>query len=88
MVPYPKVRSVHPLEYQRLRVVFVNGAVRVYDCTPLLASPEFQLLANDVFFRSVRPDTHGYGVIWNDEVDLAEAELWINGTPDKEAEGR
>jgi hypothetical protein len=24
-------------------------------------------------------DKHGYGIAWNDELDLSESELWING---------
>jgi len=36
-------------------------------------------LQNDAMFREVHADTHGYGVIWNDEIDLAESEIWING---------
>jgi hypothetical protein len=26
-------------------------------------------------------DKHGYGIVWNDELDLSESELWINGLP-------
>ena len=32
-------------------------------------------------FRRVRADDHGYAVVWTDEIDLAESELWINGAP-------
>jgi hypothetical protein len=24
-------------------------------------------------------DKHGYGIVWNDELDLSESEFWING---------
>jgi hypothetical protein len=78
---YPKVISVRPLPGKRLRVEFDNGDVREYDCAPLLELPAFQALKDEGFFRSVRADSHGYGIIWNDEVDLAESELWIHGTP-------
>jgi hypothetical protein len=27
------------------------------------------------------------GAIWNDEIDLAEAKLWLNGTPVEKAGG-
>ena len=39
----------------------------------------FQLLGNEAFFKSVKVDPGGYGVSWNDEVDLSEYELWVNG---------
>ena len=36
-------------------------------------------LKDDAFFKNVRVDQAGYGVVWNDNVDLSESELWING---------
>lgn len=80
MAEYPKVKSVEPIQNKRLRVTFTNGVTRQYDCTPLLASAAFRFFADEAFFRNVHADKHGYGVTWNDKVDLAESELWINGT--------
>jgi hypothetical protein len=85
MRTYPKVKGVQALPGKRLRVIFENDEVRVYDCTPLLDEPLFQPLREDGFFRSVSADRHGYGVIWSDEVDLAESELWLHGTPEQAA---
>jgi hypothetical protein len=82
MSNYPRVRSVQALPAKRLRVTFENGEVKLYDCTPLLDEPAFQPLRDEAFFRNVSPDRHGYAVIWNDAVDLAEAELWLHGTPE------
>ena len=79
-ISYPRVASFTPLPGKRLRVVFRNGAVRIYDCTGLLAEGPFRPLSSEAFFRSVRADPHGYGIAWNDEIDLAESELWIHGT--------
>jgi hypothetical protein len=76
---YPLVKSVRPLAGQRLRVEFDNGVTKVYDCTPLLGTEVFKPLADEAIFRSVRADEHGYAVIWNDAIDLAESELWLNG---------
>jgi len=77
----PKVRSVRPLPGKRLLVEFDNGATKTYDCTPLLGEEAFRPLRDEAVFRSVRADDHGYAVIWTDEIDLAESELWINGEP-------
>lgn len=41
--------------------------------------PEFKPLINKAFFRSVRVDIGGYGVSWNDDIDISEYELWTNG---------
>ncbi len=80
---YPKVNSVRALPAKRLRVTFENDEVKVYDCTPLLNEPAFRPLRDEAFFRNVSIDPHGYAVIWNDAVDLAEAELWLRGTPEQ-----
>ncbi len=76
---YPKIKAVEALPGKVLRVTFANGSVRFYDCSRLIDTPAFQALKNDAFFRNVHTDDHGYGVIWNEDVDLAESELWIHG---------
>jgi hypothetical protein len=45
----------------------------------LLQRETFQLLKNETFFKLARVDLGGYGVSWNDDVDLSEYELWVNG---------
>jgi hypothetical protein len=76
---YPKVKTVVPQPGMKLLVEFENGECRTYDCTPLLRSGVFRPLRDEAFFRSVHADPHGYGVVWNDDIDLAESELWVNG---------
>jgi len=61
----PKILSVQALENKKLRVKFVNGVEKVYDCVPLLGLEMFQALKNDAFFKAVRVDTGGYGPIGN-----------------------
>ena len=75
----PKILSVQPQENKKLLVTFVNGIQKVYDCTQLMDRDMFQLLKNNAFFKSVKVDAGGYGISWNDELDLSEYELWING---------
>lgn len=75
----PKVLSVQVREHKKLLVKFANGIEKIYDCTQLLNMEMFQLLGNDAFFKSVRVDAGGYGISWNDEIDLSEYELWENG---------
>jgi len=75
----PRIKSVTPLRERRLLVTFVNGIQKVYDCQRLLSLDRFQLLRNEAFFKAVKVDPGGYGVSWNDEMDLSEYELWTNG---------
>lgn len=78
-VTYPRVQAVRPQPGKKLLVTFSTGETRIYDCQPLLREEEFRLLADEALFQQVRPDQHGYGVIWSEAIDLAESELWING---------
>ena len=76
---YPKIRSVKAMHNKTLLVTFKNGSQKVYDCTPLLQSTAFRPLQEEALFRSAYVDSHGYGIVWNDNIDLAESEIWING---------
>ncbi len=80
---YPRVTSVMPLTGKRLQVTFAGGKIKIYDCKGLLADDVFRPLVSEAVFRNVHINPAGYGIIWSDEIDLAESELWLNG---KEAE--
>ena len=80
MGDHPKIMSVIPLDDYRLQVTFVNGVCKVYDCRSLLPAPVFAPLIAGWLFRAVQVDPGGYGVSWNDEIDLSESELWEHGT--------
>ena len=75
MEKYPKITDVKPQKGKRLLVTFKDGVKKIYDCSPLLKEDAFKPLANDAFFRAVKADEHGYGVIWSDGIDLSESEL-------------
>jgi len=79
MEKYPKITDVKPQQGKRLLVTFNNGIKKIYDCSPLLSNDVFKPLRNKALFNSVKADKHGYGVIWTDEVDLSESEIWIHG---------
>ena len=76
---YPKVRSASAEANKTLWVQFDNGVAKRYDCKPLLTAKPFSALQNDAIFRAAHADAGGYGVVWNDDIDLAESEIWING---------
>jgi len=76
---YPRIRSVRPRQGKRLLVTFENCDQKVYDCNLLLKSDVFRPLQDESVFRCARADSHGYAVVWSDEIDLAESEVWLNG---------
>ncbi len=77
----PRIKSATAIGPTQLLVVFDDASERVYDCGPLVDRPQFALLRTPAFFRAVRVDPGGYGVSWNDAMDLSEYELWTNGQP-------
>jgi hypothetical protein len=79
MERFPKIKSVEPLEGKRLLVTFQNNIKKIYDCNPLIEEEIFTPLKDDSLFRSVKIDQGGYGIIWTDEIDLSESEIWVNG---------
>lgn len=79
MKNFPKIVKVSPLANKKLNVLFDNGKTKTYDCKYLLQKPEFALLNEERFFKSVNVDAGGYGISWNDNIDISEYELWTNG---------
>ena len=77
----PKIVAAEAVGPAELLVRFDNGVGKTYDFRPLLSRPEFQLLNTRAFFRAVRVDPGGYGISWNDNMDLSGYELWAHGTP-------
>ena len=75
----PKIVSAQAQTDSLLLLKFSNGVEKIYDCKPLLNMERFALLQSAAFFRQVHVDTGGYGISWNDDIDLSEYELWTNG---------
>lgn len=76
---YPKIKYVEPLNNLSLFIIFDNGEIKIYSMLTKVVTPTFAPLRNEMLFKSVQIDNGGYGIIWNDEIDLSEAELWTNG---------
>ena len=77
---YPKICRAEVISDRILRVEFTNQAIKDYDISPLLEKPMFAPLRQPAFFKSFSIEAGGYGVIWNEDIDLSEYELWRNGT--------
>lgn len=78
---FHKVKSVTPMQDMALLVHFAEGQAKRYDVKPLLDRlPPFRDL-EDIhgLFEQVRVDAGGYGVSWNDDLDLSCDELWEHG---------
>ena len=64
----------------KLSVQFAEGVSKIYDMAPLVEKlPVFEELKYDIqLFNCVEVDVGGYGIIWNDDLDLSCDELWEN----------
>ena len=78
---FHKVKSVCALPDHQLSVQFAEGVTKIYDVKPLfLKWPAFRALENDPeLFSAVEVDAGGYGIVWNDDLDLSCDELFANG---------
>lgn len=78
---FHKIKSVKPLMGFKLLVQFTEGTTKEYDINPIIKKwPAFQAFKEiPALFDAVTVDAGGYGVVWNDELDLSCDELWENG---------
>ena len=78
---FHKIKAVNALPDYQLSVQFAEGITKIYDVKPLFSKwPVFRELKNrsELFF-GVEVDAGGYGIIWNDDIDLSCDELFENG---------
>ena len=77
---FHKIKNVSPLPDHRLTIQFAEGCTKMYDVKPLFKQiPAFEELKDSHLFSDVTVDVGGYGIVWNDDLDLSCDELWENG---------
>ena len=78
-----KVKAVQPLPVYNLLVQFASGEYKQYDVAPLFEKWDAFKALESVkdLFEQVKVDAGGYGISWNDDIDLSCNELWENGIP-------
>ena len=77
---FHKVKDVSALADLKLSVQFTNGTTKIYDVSPLRQRfSAFRILEDKTLFRDIKVDQGGYGIVWNDDLDLSCDELWENG---------
>jgi len=69
----PLGKEVVALPDLTIQVTFDNGVIKLY------SMESFKELENDDLFQQAKLSPGGYGVIWNDELDLAIEEVWEKG---------
>ena len=76
---YPKVQTAMAIDDHTLVIEFDNKQKKKYDITPLLKKEMFSLLKNPAVFKAVKVEHGGYAVVWDNNIDLSEYELWSHG---------
>ena len=77
---FHKIKNVSPLPEYHLSVQFTEGYTKIYDVKPLFEQISvFKELQDINLFSDVTVDVGGYGIVWNDDLDLSCDELWENG---------
>lgn len=78
---FHKVKNVKPLQNYIIEITFENNVIKHYNLSNLFEKWDvFQNLINiSGLFQKVKVEPGGYGISWNDEIDLSCEELWENG---------
>ena len=78
---FHKVDRVKAVKHYILEVMFEDGIIKYYDVSSLFEKWDIfrKFLNEEGFFEQVKVDKGGYGISWNDEIDLSCNELWENG---------
>ena len=78
---FHKIKNVSALPEYKLSVQFSEGVTKIYDLKPLFVKIPLsaELMKNPAEFACVTVDVGGYGIVWNDDLDLSCDELWENG---------
>lgn len=75
-----KIKNIKILPSFLIKAQFVNNVIKTYDFKPLFEKyPVFTALKHEPFFKQAVVDCGGYGIKWNDDIDIDASEIWYNG---------
>ena len=75
-----KIKTIKTLPDFLIKAQFVNNVIKTYDFKPLFEKyPVFAPLQQEPFFNQAIVDCGGYGIKWNDDIDIDASEIWYNG---------
>lgn len=77
---FHKIKKVTPKENLIIEVEFENAVKKMYDVRQVMEKWEvFKALENGEIFKKVVVDVGGYGISWDESIDLSCEEIWENG---------
>ena len=77
---FHKIKNVTALPDYKISIQFSEGITKIYNVKELIEkNPMFKNLKNEELFYNVEVDVGGYGIIWNDDIDISCDELYEKG---------
>lgn len=77
---FHKIKNVTALPDYKISIQFSEGITKIYNVKKLIEkNPMFKNLKNEELFYNVEVDVGGYGIIWNDDIDISCDELYEKG---------
>jgi len=77
---FHKLLKIDPIDNMILLTEFIDGTKKTYDIKPLVSKYKvFETLKSESIFKTAYIDVGGYGVVWNEDLDLSSEEIWENG---------
>ena len=74
------ITKVEPKESLFIEAVFADGEIVRFDVKSMFEKhPVFCALENEELFRNVKIDGVGYGISWNDDLDLSSDGIYLRG---------
>lgn len=77
---FHKIKRVLPKKDLIVEVEFENQTKKIYDVKKVMNKWSiFEKLKEKELFEKVKVDVGGYGISWNEDIDLSCEEIWENG---------
>ena len=74
------ITKVEPLDGMKFNSYFATGEVVTFDVKTIMDRyPVFHALENEELFKMIQIDGGGYGVCWNDDLDLSSDGIFNHG---------
>jgi len=76
-----KIKTIKARENMMIEATFFDGTIKEYNIANLFSTyPQLKKLENNALFYAVQTDIGGYGISWNDDLDLDAETIWEEGT--------
>ena len=76
-----RIEEIEALPEFIIRAKFSGGEIKEYSMESLFSQfPQFNILKEDIkLYEQVQADVGGYGIFWNDDLDLSAETIWEEG---------